>query len=60
MSLYIKEWPDSTATLMTESGQVIWTFASLDEAVEDGYEIVANRRPRRNELHEAPGKRPRR
>ena len=34
MSFYIKEWPDNTATLMTESGRVVWTFASAEEAAE--------------------------
>ena len=34
MKFFIKRWPDDTATLMTESGQVIWTFGSMQEAVE--------------------------
>ena len=34
MSFYIKEWPDNTATLMTESGRVVWTFVSVEEAEE--------------------------
>ncbi|HEX9627721.1 MAG TPA: hypothetical protein VGA00_12345 [Acidiferrobacterales bacterium] len=49
MSLYIKEWPDNTATLMTHSGRVIWTFASVEDAVEDGHEIVERRKARRDE-----------
>ena len=32
MSFYIKEWPDNTATLMTERGHVIWIFPSVEEA----------------------------
>ena len=32
MKVYIKEWPNKTATLMTENGQVIWTFSSVAEA----------------------------
>ena len=32
MKVYIKEWPNKTATLMTDNGQVIWTFSSLAEA----------------------------
>jgi hypothetical protein len=40
MSLYIKEWPDNTVTLMTDGGRVIWTFASIEDAVDDGYEII--------------------
>lgn len=34
MNFYIKEWPDNTATLMTEGGRVIWTFATVEEAEE--------------------------
>lgn len=34
MNFYIKEWPDSTATLMTESGRVIWIFPDAQEAEE--------------------------
>jgi hypothetical protein len=32
VKLYIKEWPNKTATLMTDNGQVVWTFSSLAEA----------------------------
>jgi hypothetical protein len=32
MKVYIKEWSKKTATLMTENGQVIWTFSSVAEA----------------------------
>jgi hypothetical protein len=34
MSFYIKEWPDNTATLMTEGGRVVWIFPSVEEAEE--------------------------
>ena len=34
MNFYIKEWPDNTATLMTERGQVVWIFSSIEEAEE--------------------------
>ena len=34
MKFFIKRWPDDTATLMTESGQVIWTFSSMQEAIQ--------------------------
>ena len=34
MNFYIKEWPDNTATLMTEYGRVVWTFTSVEEAEE--------------------------
>jgi hypothetical protein len=46
MSFYIKEWPDNTATLMTERGHVIWIFPSVEEAedaVEDCDEIAERR-----------------
>lgn len=32
MDFYIKEWPDDTASLLTEDGQVIWTFSSVEDA----------------------------
>lgn len=32
MRVYIKEWPNKTATIMTENGQVVWTFNSTDQA----------------------------
>jgi len=32
MRLFVKEWPNKTATLMTENGQVVWTFGSVREA----------------------------
>jgi hypothetical protein len=32
MKFYIKEWQDGTATLMTGSGQVLWTFSSVKDA----------------------------
>ena len=32
MLLYIKEWPNHTATIMSANGQVIWTFSSTEEA----------------------------
>ncbi len=34
MSFYIKEWPDNTATLITEGGRVVWNFPSVEEAEE--------------------------
>jgi len=30
--LFIKEWVNRTATIMTENGQVVWTFSSLQDA----------------------------
>jgi hypothetical protein len=32
MRVYIKEWPNKTATVMTGNGQVVWTFSSVAEA----------------------------
>ena len=32
MHVYIKEWADETATLMTDNGRVICVFPSIDEA----------------------------
>jgi hypothetical protein len=32
MKLFIKEWPNKTATIMTESGQVVWTFSNREIA----------------------------
>ena len=32
MRVFIKEWPNRTATIMTDTGQVIWTFSSAGEA----------------------------
>lgn len=32
MRVVIKEWPDSTATIMTDIGQVVWTFNSAELA----------------------------
>jgi ligand-binding SRPBCC domain-containing protein len=34
MKFFIKKRPDDTATLMTESGQVVWTFSSMQEAIQ--------------------------
>jgi hypothetical protein len=33
MRFYLKEWPDDTVTLMTETGRVIWTFDSVEGAI---------------------------
>lgn len=40
MKFFIKRWPDDTATLMTESGQVIWTFSNMQEAIQGCTEWV--------------------
>ena len=32
MKVYIKEWADRTASILTDNGQVIWTFSSAAAA----------------------------
>jgi hypothetical protein len=32
MRIYIKEWPNRTASIITADGQVIWTFSSSESA----------------------------
>ena len=32
MQVIIREWPNRSASIMTEAGQVIWTFSSVLEA----------------------------
>lgn len=32
MRIVIKEWPNRSATIMTEIGQVVWTFSSAELA----------------------------
>ncbi|MEZ5541384.1 MAG: hypothetical protein R3F42_05000 [Pseudomonadota bacterium] len=32
MQVIIKEWPNKTASLISESGQLIWTFSTVQEA----------------------------
>lgn len=32
MDMYIKEWPNKTATLLSESGEVLWTFSTVADA----------------------------
>ena len=32
MRIYIKEWPNKTASIITAEGQVIWTFSSSETA----------------------------
>ena len=56
MNFYIKEWPDDTATLMTERGHVIWIFHSVEEAeaaAENGDDIIQpdNDRPEKAVRH---------
>ena len=45
MQVYIKVWPNKTATIMTENGQVVWTFSSTEEArraCAERHNLVAN------------------
>jgi hypothetical protein len=32
MRIYIKEWPNKTASIITAEGQVIWTFSCSETA----------------------------
>jgi hypothetical protein len=32
MKVYTKEWADKTASILTDNGQVVWTFSSAAEA----------------------------
>jgi hypothetical protein len=34
MNLYIHEWPDSSATLMLDNGESMYTFTSVARAIE--------------------------
>lgn len=33
MQIYIKEWPNRAATLYSEGGEELWTFASIESAL---------------------------
>jgi hypothetical protein len=46
MNFYIKEWPDETVTLLTEFGRVVWTFASVEEALEICHDIEVCEKPK--------------
>lgn len=32
MYFYLKEWPNKTATLMSDNGTILWTFHNVEEA----------------------------
>ncbi|MHB8623151.1 MAG: hypothetical protein ACYC9J_10480 [Sulfuricaulis sp.] len=51
MKFFIKEWPDTTATLMTEYGQVIWTFSCMRAAIEACAEWAGDK----NKMFNLPG-----
>ena len=60
MNFYIKEWPDDTATLMTEGGRVVWIFPSVEEAeaaAQNGDEIMqpGNGIPEKTDRHPRRG-----
>lgn len=45
MVVYIREWPNKTATIISDNGQVIWTFSSAAEAhraCREWHNLVAN------------------
>ncbi|MGD2056605.1 MAG: hypothetical protein PVJ15_07345 [Gammaproteobacteria bacterium] len=52
MRAYIKEWPNKTATIMTEDFQIVWTFASMEEARQVGREWQDTLLPERIEYYE--------
>ena len=52
MRAYIKEWPNKTATIMTEDGQVVWTFSSMEEARRACHEWQDTLLPERIEYYE--------
>jgi len=59
MNFYIKEWANHTATLMTDNGQVLWTFPSKVEAYEVCREYYAVQlgediQPRMEAIDQAP------
>ncbi|MHB8534108.1 MAG: hypothetical protein ACYDBW_01525 [Sulfuricaulis sp.] len=43
MKFFIKSWPDETATLMTQTGRVIWTFSSMRDAIDGCAEWIDTR-----------------
>lgn len=32
MTILIKQWRNNTASLMLDSGEILWTFSNIDEA----------------------------
>lgn len=45
MKVYIQEWRNNTASLLTANGQVIWTFSTTAEArqaCEQWHSIIAD------------------
>ena len=61
MNFYIKEWPDHTATLMTDIGQVLWKFPSVAEArlmCEEYYRIDEVEVEYREDIGQAAGQQP--
>ena len=61
MNFYIKEWPDHTATLMTDIGQVLWKFPSVAEArlmCEEYYRIDEVEVEYREDIGQTTGQQP--
>jgi len=54
MKFIIKEWPDKSATLMTENGYSLATFNSSTEAHQASEEWRKSHREHRNAEREAP------
>ena len=55
MGFFIKEWPNKTATLMADTGAVLWTFQNLDEALHvcrEWYNLQAKNNPVFEELRD--------
>lgn len=51
---YVKEWPDDSATLMTENGQVVGRFPTVDDAIitcKALHEVNDNHEPQRYTVH---------
>ncbi len=46
VTFYIKAWPDNRATLMTDLGQILMTFPSVEEAASACREWYAGNRLR--------------
>jgi len=47
MKLYIKEWPDKSATITMESGLILFTFSSVESAkiaCRDWYAVCSEER----------------
>lgn len=41
MQIYVKEWPNRAATLYSDMGEELWTFASIDSALARCLDVTA-------------------